>query len=92
MGKAIIADSRELRGRERMIDKARRLLDEDRVSERNDGTFRVLGDTTIHTLAFSRPGAEEPTLHCSCKAGSFGNGCSHRFAVELHLSQKRRAA
>lgn len=76
--------TRELRGRERMIDKARRLLDEERVSERDDGTFRVLGDSAIHHLAFG-----ESDLHCSCKAGGFGNGCSHRFAVELHLSRKR---
>lgn len=67
--------------------KARRLLAEDRVTEVADGTWRVRGDHGDHKLAFG-----ETDIHCSCKAGSFGNGCSHRDAVELALSRKRRAA
>lgn len=80
------------RGRERQIDKARRLLREGRVAENDDGTFRVLGDTQEHKLALGPADAEEPMLHCSCRAGTFGNGCSHRLTVELYLSQKRRGA
>lgn len=82
-----LPETRELRGRERMIDKARRLLAEERVSECDDGTFRVLGDTTVHRLAIMKRDTA-----CSCKGASFNGTCSHKLAIELHLSQKRQAA
>lgn len=73
--------------KEGMLPKARRLVAEGAVEQLANDTFIVYGTQTNHKLAF---GKED--LHCSCKAGGFGNGCSHRLAVELFLSGQRRAS
>lgn len=74
-----------------MLAKAKRLVAEDRVEDLGAGRFEVRGDTTTHKLAFGR-NDEYPDVYCSCKSSAFGNGCSHRLAVEIYLSKRRRAA
>jgi hypothetical protein len=78
------------RNGEGMLTKAKRLVAEGAVTDQGDGKFAVTGDTTQHTLRFSK-NPERPDIDCSCKASAFGRGCAHRFAVELYLSKERVA-
>jgi hypothetical protein len=62
-------------GGEGILTKARRLAP---TVEHKHGAFFQVGK---HHLMVA-----ESDIHCSCKASSFGVGCSHRLAVEIHLS------
>jgi uncharacterized Zn finger protein len=69
--------------REPMLDKARRLLAEDRVqvifATEDRVTARVRGDSGIHDVAW-----DLGTWDCTCAA--YGT-CSHRLAVKLCTMQ-----
>lgn len=75
------------KGRETKIEKARRLVREDRVREIRPGVYEVRGDSgKACEVDLNRDSG-------TCRTNAFGDVvCSHRLAAEMFASASRRAA
>jgi len=64
---------------DRMIEKARRLLEKGRVEQVGEGVYNVVGDHGTYVVARSFDG----TVSCSCPGFVKKRMCSHSLAVIL---------
>lgn len=71
---------------DRMVDKARRLLESGKVERLDTGSFNVVGDHGTYVVVETYDGK----INCNCPGFVKKGRCSHSVAVEILKARSRK--